>query len=42
MAWTETVGDMMRFAVEASVDGDIAAKGSLTGAWTRWTLPGLL
>ena len=30
--WTDDLGDMVRFAVEATADGQTVAKGTLTGA----------
>ena len=37
--WTDDLGDLMRFSVEASVEGRTVAKGTITGA--NVDLPGL-
>lgn len=37
--WVGDYGDFIRFAVEASVSGTTAVKGTLTGAWVRNPLP---
>lgn len=39
VAWEETFGDLLRFAVEAAVDGTPVARGTLTGAWTSHSPP---
>ncbi len=39
--WVGDYGDFIRFAVEATVQGTTAVKGTLTGAWTRNPLPKL-
>jgi 3-hydroxyacyl-[acyl-carrier-protein] dehydratase len=37
--WTGNYGDFVRFESEATVNGTVVARGTLTGAWTRNPLP---
>lgn len=37
--WTTTVGDLMRFSVEATVDAEPVARGTLTGGRINASLP---